>query len=224
MAKILLIEDDEELAETVSKWLKLDRHSVEVVHDGNDGLAFALGASYEILIVDVSLPGLNGFEICRQFRASGSKVPVIMLTGKTEIDDKETGFESGADDYLTKPFSIRELIARIKALLRRPRNFENDISVGHLTLNSTLRRVLKNGDAITLLPIDHAVLEFLMRHPNEAFSAETLISRVWPTDKFPSADAVRSSIKRIRAVIDEEGQPSLIETISKVGYRINRPD
>jgi DNA-binding response OmpR family regulator len=224
MAKILLIEDDEELAGTVSKWLKLDRHSVEVVHDGNDGLAFALGASYEILIVDVSLPGLNGFEICRQFRESGSKVPVIMLTGKTDIDDKETGFESGADDYLTKPFSIRELIARIKALLRRPRNFENDYTVGNLTLNTTQRRVLKNGDAITLLPIDHAVLEFLMRHPNEAFSAETLISRVWPTDKYPSADAVRSSIKRIRAVIDDEGQPSLIETISKVGYRINRPD
>lgn len=222
MAKILLIEDDEELAGTVSKWLKLERHSVDVVGDGNDGLAFALNGSYEILVVDVQLPGMNGFEIVRNYRESGSKVPIIMLTGKSHIDDKETGFEAGADDYLTKPFSVRELVARIKALLRRPRAFDNEFSIGTLTLNAGSRRIMKNGEEINLLPIDHSVLEFLMRHPNEVFSAETLISRVWPTDKFPSTDAVRSSIKRIRSAIDEDGQDSLIETISKVGYRLNR--
>ncbi len=222
MAKILLIEDDEELAGTVSKWLKLERHSVDVVSDGNDGLAFALNGSYEVLVVDVQLPGMNGFDIVRNFRESGSKAPVIMLTGKTHIDDKETGFESGADDYLTKPFSVRELMARIKALLRRPRNFDTDYSIGNLTLNTGSRRILKDGEEINLLPIDHSVLEFLMRHPDEVFSAETLIARVWPTDKFPSTDAVRSSIKRIRSAIDVEGKESLIETISKVGYRLNR--
>ncbi len=222
MAKILLIEDDVELAGTVSKWLKLERHSVDVVGDGNDGLAFALNGSYEILVVDVQLPGMNGFEIVRNYRESGSKVPIIMLTGKSHIDDKETGFEAGADDYLTKPFSVRELVARIKALLRRPRAFDNDFSIGNLTLNSGSRRIMKNGEEINLLPIDHSVLEFLMRHPNEVFSAETLIARVWPTDKFPSTDAVRSSIKRIRSAIDVDGQDSIIETISKVGYRLNR--
>ena len=222
MAKILLIEDDEELANTVSKWLKLERHSVDVVNNGTDGLAFALNGSYEILVVDVNLPGMDGFEIVRNYRESGSKAPIIMLTGKTQIDDKETGFEAGADDYLTKPFSVRELVARIKALLRRPRAFDNDFSIGNLTLNSGSRRIMKNGEEINLLPIDHSVLEFLMRHPNEVFSAETLISRVWPTDKFPSTDAVRSSIKRIRAAIDVDGEDSMIETISKVGYRLNR--
>jgi two-component system, OmpR family, response regulator len=224
MAKILLIEDDHELANTVSKCLKLERHSVDVVNDGADGLAFALNASYEVLVVDVQLPNMNGFEIVKRFRESGSKVPVIMLTGKSHIDDKETGFESGADDYLTKPFSVRELVARIKALLRRPRALSNDYAIGHLSLNQTQRRIMKNGQEITLLPIDYSVLEFLMRHPNEVFSSETLISRVWPTDKFPSTDAVRSSIKRIRSVIDVEGETSLIETISKVGYRLNRPN
>jgi two-component system, OmpR family, response regulator len=223
MAKILLIEDDQELANTVSKCLKLERHSVDVVNDGADGLAFALNASYEVLVVDVQLPNMNGFEIVKRFRESGSKVPVIMLTGKSHIDDKESGFESGADDYLTKPFSVRELVARIKALLRRPRALSNDYAIGHLSLHQTQRRILKNGEEITLLPIDYSVLEFLMRHPNEVFSSEILISRVWPTDKFPSTDAVRSSIKRIRAVIDVEGETSLIETISKVGYRLNRP-
>jgi two-component system, OmpR family, response regulator len=222
MAKILLIEDDQELANTVSKCLKLERHSVDVVNDGADGLAFALNASYEVLVVDVQLPNMNGFEIVKRFRESGSKVPVIMLTGKSHIDDKETGFESGADDYLTKPFSVRELVARIKALLRRPRALSNDYAIGHLSLHQTQRRILKNGQEITLLPIDYSVLEFLMRHPNEVFSSEALISRVWPTDKFPSTDAVRSSIKRIRSVIDVEGETSLIETISKVGYRLNR--
>ncbi|CAN5401642.1 response regulator transcription factor [soil metagenome] len=222
MAKILLIEDDEELANTVSKCLKLERHSVDVVGNGTDGLAFALNGSYEIMVVDVQLPGMNGFEIVRNYRESGSKVPIIMLTGKSQIDDKETGFEAGADDYLTKPFSVRELVARIKALLRRPRAFDNDFSIGSLTLNTGSRRIMKNGEEINLLPIDHSVLEFFMRHPNEVFSAETLISRVWPTDKFPSTDAVRSSIKRIRSAIDVDGQDSLIETISKVGYRLNR--
>ncbi|HEY9676391.1 MAG TPA: response regulator transcription factor [Drouetiella sp.] len=222
MAKILLIEDDDELAGTVSKWLKLERHSVDVCNDGNDGLAFALNALYEILVVDVQLPGMEGFEIVRRVRESGSKVPVIMLTGKSAIDDKETGFESGADDYLTKPFSVRELVARIKALLRRPNSFDTDYTVGHLSISSSSHKILKNGAEINLLPIDHAVLEFMMRHPNEVFSADTLISRVWPTDKFPSTDAVRSSIKRIRSAIDLDGQDSLIETISKVGYRLNK--
>lgn len=223
MAKILLIDDDVDLLATLSKSLKLERHTVEVAYDGTTGLEFALGASYEILIVDVSLPDMDGFEICRRFRAGGGKAPVMMLTGRGSIDDKEAGFNSGADDYLTKPFSTRELVARIGALLRRTGNLQSDLSVGSITLNAAQRRITKNGKPLSLLPIDHALLEFLLRHPDQAFSVETLIERVWPTDKFPTADAVRSAVKRIRAAVDDDGQPSIIETISKVGYRLNRP-
>ena len=220
MAKILLIEDDPELSATVAKWLTLERHTVDVANDGNDGLDRVLGASYDIIVSDVTLPGVDGFEICRQFRSQGGHTPVIMLTGKNHIQDKETGFDAGADDYLTKPFSVRELGARIRALLRRPEVFRSDIAVGPLALDLASHQILKNGVPLDLLPVDYALLEFLMRHPGETFSTDTLITRVWSTDKFPTVEAVRSAVKRIRKLIDTDGEESLIETVNKVGYRL----
>lgn len=220
MAKILLIEDDAELSSTVAKWLTLERHTVDVANDGNDGLDRVLGSTYDIIVSDVTLPGVDGFEICRQFRDSGGHTPVIMLTGKNHIQDKETGFDAGADDYLTKPFSVRELGARIRALLRRPEVFRGGITVGPLALDLASHQILKDGEPLDLLPVDYALLEFLMRHAGETFSTDTLITRVWSTDKFPTVEAVRSAIKRIRKLIDNDGQESLIETVNKVGYRL----
>ncbi|HND08731.1 MAG TPA: response regulator, partial [Candidatus Obscuribacter sp.] len=120
MSKILLIEDDQELSTTVAKWLTLERHAVEVTGDGLNGLELILGGDFDIIVCDVNLPGMDGFQICRRYRDAGGQTPIILLTGKAQIQDKETGFASGADDYLTKPFSVRELCARIRALLRRP--------------------------------------------------------------------------------------------------------
>jgi DNA-binding response OmpR family regulator len=220
VAKILLIEDDPELSSTVAKWLTLERHTVDIANDGNDGLDRVLGASYDIIVSDVTLPGVDGFEICRQFRSQGGHTPVIMLTGKNHIQDKETGFDAGADDYLTKPFSVRELGARIRALLRRPEVFRSDIAVGPLALDLASHQILKDGVPLDLLPVDYALLEFLMRHPGETFSTDTLITRVWSTDKFPTVEAVRSAVKRIRKLIDTDGEESLIETVNKVGYRL----
>ncbi|MBS2006470.1 MAG: response regulator transcription factor [Cyanobacteria bacterium SZAS TMP-1] len=225
MAKILLIEDDRELSETVAKWLSLERHSVEIANNGLDGLDLVLEGNYDIFIMDVNLPGVDGFEICRQYRNKGGHTPIIMLTGQGQISAKETGFNAGADDYVTKPFSTRELVLRVNALLRRPAGYrDSNLTVGKLMLDTGARKILKNGEPLTLLPVDYALLEFFLRHPGETFSAETLISRVWPTDKYPSVEAVRTAIKRIRKQIDDEGcEDSMIETVNKMGYRLLKP-
>lgn len=222
MSKILLIEDDAELSATVAKWLTLERHSVEIASDGNSGLDLVLGGAFDVIVCDVNLPGIDGFEICRRFRDKGGQTPIIMLTGKNQIQDKETGFNVGADDYLTKPFSVRELCARIRALLRRPETYRGSVTVGRLSLDLNARKILKDGVAISILPVDYSLLEFLMRHPGETFSTDTLITRVWSTDKCPTVEAVRSSVKRIRKVIDEPGAESFIETVNKIGYRLNK--
>ena len=146
-----------------------------------------------------------------------------MLTGKSLVVEKEIGLDSGADDYVTKPFSVKELAARVRAILRRPQGYKSDVIVnGPLELNLASHQITRNQVALDLLPVDFALLEFFMRHAGEVFSTEALISRVWHTDKSPTDNAVRSSIKRIRQAIDDEEQPSLIETVNRVGYKLRK--
>jgi DNA-binding response OmpR family regulator len=224
MAKILLVEDDKELAATVAKYLTLERHIVEVANDGQDGLDRVLAGFYDVIILDVNLPNVNGVEICRQFRDQRGKTPVIMLTGQIAVADKELALDSGADDYITKPFSTRELSARVRAVLRRPGDIrDNRLDIGNLSLDVAVHSITKDGTPLRLNPIDFALLEFLIRHHGEFFSAEALISQVWHTDASSGPDAVRSAIRRIRQQIDNDGEESLIETVNKVGYRIRRP-
>jgi DNA-binding response OmpR family regulator len=224
MAKILLVEDDKDLAATVAKYLTMERHVVEVVNDGQDGLDRVLAGSYDVIVLDVNLPNVNGVEICRQYRNQRGKTPVIMLTGQTAVADKELGLDTGADDYITKPFSTRELSARVRAVLRRPGDLrENRVDVGNLSLDVSAHSITKDGAPVRLNPVDFALLEFLIRHTGEFFSAEALIAQVWHTDASSGPDAVRSAVRRIRQQIDNEGEESLIETVNKVGYRIRRP-
>jgi len=221
MPKILLVEDDRELADTVARYLSIERNTVEVVHDGREGLERVLGCEYDVIILDIELPNVDGVEICRQFRARGGQTPMIMLTGRALIVEKELGLDAGADDYLTKPFSVRELSARLRALTRRPHVLKsNKIKVGKLTLDPAAHQISKDSKPLDLLPVDYALLEFLMRHPNQLFSADVLIEKVWHTDKMASSVAVRGAISRVRKAIDDEEEESMIETVSKVGYRL----
>ncbi len=189
MAKILLIEDDDEMSATVAKWLTLERHLIDIARTGDYGLEMLLSGSFDIVVCDVNLPGIDGFEICKRFRNSGGKTPIIMLTGQGHINDKEAGFSAGADDYLTKPFSVRELGFRIRALLRRPETYHGTIAIRNLVLNLNERKIFLDEKLIALLPTDYALLEFFMHHPGETFSTDTLISRVWSTDKCPTVEA-----------------------------------
>lgn len=223
MPKILLIDDDKDLVEMVKEWLEAANYNYEIAHDGKAGWEFLRQGIYDVIVIDWNLPGMEGPEICRKFRANRGTTPIIMLTGKTQIEDKETGLDSGADDYLTKPFSIKELMARIRAQLRRQNGkFAQTIKVGDLEMAPHEHRLSKNGVEVHLQPKDFAVLELFMRHPGDVFSSDSILQRVWNLDAEVGSDAVRTSIKRLRKALDksEDEAVSIIENIPRVGYRL----
>ncbi|MCC7531608.1 MAG: response regulator transcription factor [Candidatus Melainabacteria bacterium] len=223
MAKILLVEDDEDLAETISDSLSDEHHTVETFHDGLDGRNTLKMNEYEVIILDWDLPGMTGIDILKKYRADGGTTPVIMLTGKGELAEKEQGLDSGADDYLTKPFHLKELAARVRSLLRRPPLLQSNVlSHGNLVLDPSNYKISRGEKELRLLPRDFALLEFLMRHPNEIFSADVLLARVWHYDSDATPEGLRVAIRRIRKVVDETDDlsSSVIENISRVGYRL----
>lgn len=223
MPKILIVEDDKDAAKMVLDWLSSQHYTVDVLHDGLEGLNRLLEIPYDAVVLDWNLPSLSGPEICRRYRLKDGTAPVLILTGRNAISEKEQGFNAGADDYLTKPFHVKELAARLGALLRRPANLQNQILTARdIVLDSKMHEVKKNGQKVELLRVDFALLEFFLRHPNEVFTAEALTQRVWHTDKEVGSDAVRSSVRRLRQALDSNPEDSIIQNIHRVGYRLNR--
>ncbi|MGH9548082.1 MAG: response regulator transcription factor [Terriglobales bacterium] len=219
MTKVLIIEDDQPLCSTVENWLTFNNYTVEVAYDGSNGQALLDEYQYDLVVLDWKLPDIQGIDILKRFRARGGRTPVLMLTGKVEIIDRETGLDLGADDYLTKPFDVKELGARIRALLRRPQTYvTNILQVAHLTLDSTTRQVTVCGEAVKLAPREFSLLQFLMRHPETMFPGEALLERVWESETSASLETLRTSLRRLRKRIDIEGQPSIIENVFGVGY------
>lgn len=203
----------------VSEWLLSESYSLEVVHDGAVGFEFLRQGHYDLVILDWDLPSMSGIDILRKYRAAKFATPVIMLTGKGQIQDKETGLDTGADDYLTKPFSMKELSARIRALLRRPvQAVSHNLCVGKLELDPIKHLARFEGKEIRLLPKDFQLLEFLMRNPDQVFSTEALLQRVWNIDTEATSDALRTAIKRIRQAINDDG--TTIENVPRIGYRL----
>ena len=224
MAKILLVEDDLEMCEVVSDWLTDEHYTVDVVNTGTDAVERLRFDKYDVLIFDWQLPDLTGIEVCKRFRSKGGKTPVLMLTGKSEIVDKETGLDAGADDYLTKPFHPRELSARVRALLRRSGEVkQNVLNCGDIELDPQGFKVTKAGQEVALLPKEFALLEFFLRHPNQVFSPEALLDRVWSAESEASPDTIRVHITKLRGKIDKEGQQSIIKTIHRQGYKLETP-
>lgn len=222
VAKILVVEDDQGLARMVREWLTFERHLVETSGDGREGLEKLCSFQYDLVVLDWDLPQISGVEICRQFRSRGGNTPILMLTGKDAISDKESGFSAGADDYLTKPFHMKELSLRLKALLRRASPSASDtLKAGDLELDTQQHKVTRAGQEVQLLPKEFALLEFLMRHPGQVFSAEALLIRVWASEVDTSVDAVSTCIKRLRKKIDVEGKDSAVRTIHGVGYKLD---
>lgn len=223
MAKILLVEDDKDLVGMVRSMLQAEHHTVEALSDGREAAQHLRIYPYDIIVLDWELPGATGIEILKQFRSGGGKTPIIMLTGRDKIDDKELGLEVGADDYLTKPFAMRELSARIKALLRRsPQVTENILAAGDIELDPAKYRVTRKGNPVQLLPKEFAVLEFLLRHPNQVFTADALLERVWKSDSEATAEALRTTMKRLRKKIENEDGAQLIRTVHGVGYVLDK--
>jgi len=221
MAKILIVEDDPDIATVLEQWLSFERHNIEIVDNGKTALEYLRGLTYDLVILDRGLPEVGGLEICQKYRSWGGSAPILMLTARAEIADKAAGLDAGADDYLTKPFHPQELSARVRALLRRPAVSTGNVrKVGNIVLDPATYRVARSGKEIELLPLEFALLEFFMRYPNQVFSAEALLDRVWPPGSESSPDAVRTVIKTLRKKIDGEGEPSMIKNVHGVGYRL----
>jgi len=221
MAKILLVEDEPGLSGAIKEWLTEEYHLVEIAATGKEALERLASSQYDIILLDWMLPELSGIEVCRAYRAEGGVAPVIMLTAKKSLLSKEVGLDSGADDYLTKPFHLRELSARIRAFLRRPVAAHVDtLKVRDITLDRTKLTAVKGNEPIHLLPKEFTLLEVLMRNPGKTMTAESLLDQVWGTNTDVTDDTLRSNIRSLRRKIDTSGKPSLIITVHGVGYRI----
>lgn len=219
MAKILVADDDPDLVGMVEDCLTAELHTVDTVLSGKEAQDHLKIYKYDLVILDWQFPDANGPDILQNYRNQGGGTPILMLTGRNTTADKEHGLDSGADDYLTKPFDSRELKARVRALLRRSVGVaSNLIKIRNLVLDPASHSVTKDGKPIDLLPREFALLEFLMRHPNQAFSNEALLDRVWSTESDSSHDAVRTCVQRLRKKIDVEGEKSIISTKHRVGY------
>lgn len=219
MPKILIVEDNEDLAENICQWLESEHYNVECCRDGLEALNYLKAYEYDAIVLDWTLPRMSGVEILKQYRAQRGATPVLMLTGRRDIDDKEIGLDAGADDYLTKPFELRELSARIRALLRRAvAQPSPTLEIADIVLDKQAQRVTKAGKELKMMPKDFAILELLMTYPDKVFSAEAIIERLWPIGSDASPDVVRKHITRIRGQIDSGGQQSLIRTVHGTGY------
>ncbi|HEY9711994.1 MAG TPA: response regulator transcription factor [Chroococcales cyanobacterium] len=222
MAKILLVEDEHDLAVLIRDWLEGEVHLVEIVENGLEALTRLANEFYDLMILDLLLPGLDGMEVCKRYRAAHGSMPILMLTAKSSVDEREAGLDAGADDYLTKPFHLKELAARIRVLLRRNVVDHNkDLKVKGIVLDTMQCKVTVNGREVHLLPKEYRLLEFLMRHPNQVFSAESLLNHVWESDTTAALDTVRGHIMRLRSKIDVTGETSVISTHRRLGYKLN---
>lgn len=219
MSKILLVEDDSSFAEYLCTWLRQEAHIVDLVQTGTEALDYLKVFPYDVIILDWKLPDMDGVSICRLFRLSGGKAPVLMLTGKAEVDSKELGLDSGADDYVVKPPDLRELSARIRALLRRGNEVTSSVlRLGTISLMLASHKVTREGVEIDLTPKEYALLEFMARHKGVVFSAEELLDRVWNSDTEASSHTVRVCINRLRQKIFSQDKEPTLRTIYGVGY------
>lgn len=222
MAKIVVVEDDKDLVNLIKGILSVERHTVDSVHDGHEALTIIQMHPYDLVILDWMLPGRTGTEICKDYRARGGSAPILMLTAKSTIDDRAEGLDSGADDYLTKPFHPKEFSARVRALLRRPQSvMSKTLKAADIELDPSQVKVFKANKEIHLLPKEFALLELFLRYPTQVFSAESLLDRVWNTDSSASLDTVRTYIKTLRKKIDTNPKESLIRTVHGVGYSLS---
>jgi DNA-binding response OmpR family regulator len=220
---LLVVEDDERLSRALRRLLEEDRHVVDVAFDGETGLAIAEdGAGIEAVILDIGLPDISGLEVARRLRRKRSELAILMLTARDTVDDRVTGLDSGADDYLVKPFAYEELAARLRALSRRaasPSRATSELTVGPISLDETTRRVRAGGREVDLSPREFSLLECLLRHPGQTLTRDQLLDQAWPFSVAVTPNAVDAYIHYLRTKLGAEG--SRIETVRGVGYRLS---
>lgn len=223
--RILLVEDDLDLAEFIRKGLKEERYAVDFAADGEEGLNLALTNPYDLLILDIMLPKLDGLTLCRRVRAKGNLTPVLLLTAQNTVETKISGFDTGADQFLPKPFAFAEMLARIRALLRRgsPQPLVH-LKAADLKLDQASRRVWRAGQEISLTNKEYALLEFLLRNKNRVLTRTAIIEHVWDISYDPMTNIVDAHIKALRAKIDRDFSPQLITTVRGAGYMLEEAE
>lgn len=221
MAKILIVDDDLELSSALQNFLILQGHTVETTGTGEDAMQLLKSFSYDIIVLDWGLPGMDGDELCRLYRARGGMTPIMFLTGKNDVTFLETGFNSGADDYMSKPFDIRELSARLRGLLRRTNSqFSEELKIDGLVLIPDQKKASVRGKTVKLRAKESALLEYLIRHPNKTFSAQNLLDAVWAADSNGTTSSVRTWMGTLRQKLSDLGKGELIKTVLGSGYTI----
>ena len=219
--RILLVEDELAAAQMLAKGLREQGYAVDVASDGEDGIFKAGVNQYDLIILDVMLPRKDGFSVCREIRASGLSIPILMLTARDAVEDRITGLDHGADDYLTKPFEYRELLARVRALLRRgPTSYTSVIDVGDLHIDVRARRVQRAGQPIELTAKEYAVLEYLARRRDELVTREDLSEHAWDENFDPFSNLIEVYMLRLRRKIDAGHDVKLLRTRRGEGYML----
>lgn len=219
--RILLIEDEVKLSSFVKRGLVAERYAVDVATDGRSGLDLAETYQYDLIVLDLMLPGLDGTELLRRIRKENSSVPVLILSARDSVDDKVSHMERGADDYLTKPFAFAELLVRIKALMRRgPVNRASTIRINNLELDRLSQQVKRGGERIDLTSKEYALLEYLMSNAGRVLSRNMIIEHVWDQSFDGITNIVDVYIRHLRNKVDDGYEPKLLQTVRGVGYTI----
>jgi DNA-binding response OmpR family regulator len=221
--RILVVEDEHKIANSIKKGLEQEAYAVDVAFTGTDGFDLVSSEDYDLIIMDIMLPEMDGIQICSQLRQQQIHTPILMLTAKGQVSDKVEGLDAGADDYLTKPFAFEELLARVRALTRRPQNsLGSELKFADLCLNTLNFEVRRQGKLITVSGKEFALLEYLLRHPNQILTKDQIINHVWNYDADILPNTVEVYIGYLRVKIDKAfpQNPPLIQTVRGFGYRL----
>jgi DNA-binding response OmpR family regulator len=222
--RILIVEDDPELARLIHDGLERAGHGVDVVGSAETALGEIRGATYDAIVLDVMLPGIDGFELSRLLRRQAVNVPILLLTARDAVEDRVTGLDAGADDYLVKPFAFPELLARLRALARRPPEaFEPILTIGDLRLDPATRRVWQGETEIEVTRREFAILDYLMRNPGRVLTRAMIVERVWDYDFPNSTNVVDVHVGALRRKLGDPAPGTLIQTVRGVGYRLAQP-
>ena len=217
----MIVEDESSLAHTLQRGLVEERYAVDVVYDGITAIDYAVATNYDLIILDVMLPGLDGFAVCRKLRQAGVSSHILMLTALAAVDQRVQGLDSGADDYLTKPFAFKELLARLRALARRARELHvGPLQVADLVLDEVTHEVWRGGRRIDLSPLEYRLLQCLMRHAGQVLSRDTLLDQVWSLDYEGGSNVVDVYIRYLRRKIEAPGESRLLHTVRGIGYKL----
>ena len=220
--KILVVDDERAVRDSLRRALELEGYEIELAEDGVEALAaLEAGGEPDAMILDVLMPGLDGLEVARRVRREGSRLPILMLTARVEVDDRVAGLDAGADDYVTKPFALDELLARVRALLRRSHEDGTErLSFGDLELDPGTREVARDGDAIELTRTEFSLLELFMRNPRQVLTRSVIFERVWGYDFGESSNALEVYVGYVRRKLEAAGEPRLVQTVRGVGYAL----